>query len=156
MPPAISEPTKGPLALPARVVVPGEMRGKGRPRFAKRGNFVQAYTDTRTETAENWVKSCALDQLGRFQPLDGPLIVSIEITVAVAASWSKKKQAQALAGQIRPTGKPDLDNCVKLIADALNKIVWQDDSQIVRLIASKRYGAAAETALLVRAAEGHI
>ena len=121
--------------------VPGEIRGKGRPKFSTRGKFARAYTDGKTLSAENWVRACAVEQVG--QPcLEGPLTLSMHIIVAIPPSWSKRKQADALAGLIRPTGKPDLDNCAKLAADALNGIVWKDDSQIVGMSVSKRYGSA--------------
>jgi len=37
------------------------------------------------------------------------------------------------------TSKPDLDNLVKFVKDALNKIYWKDDSVISSLIARKQY-----------------
>ena len=58
---------------------------------------------------------------------------------AIPSSWSKKKQAAAEAGEVRPTGRPDLDNIVKLYADAFNGVVWRDDSQVVRVVSEKRY-----------------
>lgn len=39
----------------------------------------------------------------------------------------------------RPTGRPDLDNCCKLVTDALTGCAWADDDQIVSLSASKSY-----------------
>ena len=48
-------------------------------------------------------------------------------------------------GCTRPTGKPDLDNCIKLLMDGLNKLAWLDDAQVVRLTASKRYAVAPQT-----------
>ena len=45
-------------------------------------------------------------------------------------SWSRRDQEAALAGGIRPTSKPDWDNHAK-VTDALNGIVWHDDSQVV-------------------------
>lgn len=39
----------------------------------------------------------------------------------------------------RPTGRPDLDNCCKLVTDALTGVCWADDDQIVSLTASKEY-----------------
>lgn len=36
-----------------------------------------------------------------------------------------------------PVTRPDVDNLLKGISDSLNGIVWQDDSQIVTLSASK-------------------
>ena len=35
--------------------------------------------------------------------------------------------------------RPDLDNCIKSLKDALNKIAWQDDSQVCQVYASKEY-----------------
>ena len=35
--------------------------------------------------------------------------------------------------------KPDLDNLVKLYLDSFNGVVWQDDRQVVKLTAEKRY-----------------
>ena len=58
----------------------------------------------------------------------------------IPVSWTKAKRADALAGLVMPTGRPDLDNLVKALTDACNGIVWRDDAQIVRLMAEKRYG----------------
>ena len=41
-----------------KFTVPGEVRGKGRPRFTKAGNHVRTYTDSSTVNYENWVKIC--------------------------------------------------------------------------------------------------
>lgn len=35
--------------------------------------------------------------------------------------------------------KPDLDKLVRSVKDALTKVVWQDDSQVVTLTAAKTY-----------------
>ena len=122
-------------------VIPGIARGKGRPRATKRGTV---YTPAKTVSAEAWVKSCAYEQMG--QPLLlTPLHVSIDIDVEIPASWPQKRRAAALSGETRPTGKPDLDNCCKLLMDALNGIAWRDDSQVVRLTARKRYAPVPRT-----------
>ena len=36
-----------------------------------------------------------------------------------------------------PLKKPDMDNIVKVIADALNSVAYQDDSQVVLVKAKK-------------------
>ena len=51
------------------------------------------------------------------------------------------RQAQAMAGELLPTTKPDVDNIVKAIGDGLNGVVWRDDVQAVDLFVRKRYGA---------------
>lgn len=35
--------------------------------------------------------------------------------------------------------KPDLDKLLRAVKDALTKVVWQDDSQVVLVVATKRY-----------------
>ncbi|MED4453083.1 RusA family crossover junction endodeoxyribonuclease [Metabacillus fastidiosus] len=38
------------------------------------------------------------------------------------------------------TKKPDTDNLVKGVFDALNKLVWQDDNQVAKVTAVESYG----------------
>lgn len=35
--------------------------------------------------------------------------------------------------------KPDTDNCVKFVLDALSKLVWEDDNQVHHIVATKIY-----------------
>jgi Holliday junction resolvase RusA-like endonuclease len=130
------------------IIVPGAARGKGRPRFAVQGKFARAYTDAKTVSAENWIKACAVEQVGT-PCLEGPLAVCMAVAVGIPESWSKKKKADALAGVIRPTSKPDCDNIFKM-TDALNGIVWRDDAQIVDASVTKRYAEKPETRITVR------
>ena len=44
-----------------------------------------------------------------------------------------------LLGNISPTKKPDIDNIVKIVLDALNKYVFEDDNQITKLDVEKVY-----------------
>jgi len=73
------------------------------------------------------------------KPLEGPLKLNMWAYIAVPNSWSDAKKAKALAGEIRPVGKPDFDNIIKALADAMNKIVWLDDAQVVEIYAFKFY-----------------
>lgn len=129
------------------ITIPGELRGKGRPRFDRRSG--RAYTPAATVSAENWIKACAV-QAYRGAPLEGPLDLRLTIGVPVPRSWSKRARADALAGRTMPTKKPDASNQLKLIEDALNGIVWVDDCQIVDGGFSKRYVEAPQTVLTVR------
>ncbi|MEK4522390.1 RusA family crossover junction endodeoxyribonuclease [Psychrobacillus sp. FSL W7-1493] len=40
---------------------------------------------------------------------------------------------------MKVTNKPDVDNYVKGVEDGLNKTIWQDDSQLVKLTVQKFY-----------------
>lgn len=119
--------------------VPGVPVPKGRPRFAKRGNFVTTYTPEKTASYENLVKVLAMQEMRGAKPIEGAVSVVIDISICPPASWSKKKQAQALNDLIRPTGKPDLDNVAKGILDAMNGVVYLDDKQVFELTARKYY-----------------
>lgn len=118
----------------------GEPRGKGRPRFNRKTGF--AYTPTPTRNYEAALRMAMHDAYGGRPPMEGPLKVVVEAVFTVPASWSGKKRAAALAGAIRPTGRPDGDNLLKC-CDPGNKLLWHDDSQIVDARVVKLYGEAA-------------
>ena len=51
----------------------------------------------------------------------------------------KKERSLRLSGSHRPVVKPDTDNYIKSTLDGLNGLLWEDDNQIVDLIAHKYY-----------------
>lgn len=124
------------MSDPVTIVIRGEPVGKGRPRFG-RGN---AYTPAKTRSYERDVALLAKIEMGARPMMDGPVQITMRAVFAIPASWSERKKQRALLGEIRPTGRPDADNLLKTIADALNGIVYRDDSQITEAACSKRYG----------------
>lgn len=127
--------------------VPGHPQGKGRPRFARRGKFVQSYTPEKTVSYENWIRNCYQKEHGDNKLLP-PISMDIVAIFDVPKSYSAKKRAACLAGETLPTCKPDVDNIVKCVADALNGIAYVDDSSITDLTMHKKYGT--QGCLLVR------
>ena len=125
--------------------------GKGRPKFARRGNFVQAYTPTKTKDYEALVQDAAKSAMGEKSPCSQAVQMNVEIYVTPPVSWSKKKRTAALEGVVRPTTKPDIDNVIKGIFDAINDIVFLDDKQVVSLSVMKSY--AEQARVVVRAYE---
>lgn len=125
-------------------VIPGTPVGKGRPKFARRGNFVTTYTPEKTASYENLVKVKAQEAMRGRPMIEGPVAVQIALFVTPPASWPDKKTRSALKHEIRPTTKPDMDNVIKGIFDAMNEIVWRDDKQVCELIVVKLYSPAAE------------
>lgn len=123
--------------MKAEFTVPGEVCAKGRPRFVNRGRFVQTYTPDKTVNYENLVRLSFM-QAG-CEKLSGAIKAEIKVFMQIPKSESMKKKAAMMAGQIRPTKKPDADNCAKSVLDALNKIAFDDDSQIVELHVNKYY-----------------
>lgn len=117
--------------------IEGKPVGKGRPRFRRMGNFVQTYTPTATADYEKLVRL-------RFQNAGGaitdkPVRVDITAFFAPPKSIRKREKAEMLANRILPMKKPDVDNIAKIMLDALNKIAYVDDAQVIELSVIKRY-----------------
>jgi Holliday junction resolvase RusA-like endonuclease len=115
----------------------GEIVAKGRPRFTTRGGYARTYTPKKTKDFESYVELMTKQQFK--QPFEKPVRVDILIKKRPPKSWSKKKQKQAILGNVTPTAKPDLDNYAKSILDGMNGIAWIDDSYIVELKQQKVY-----------------
>lgn len=121
--------------------IPGAPQGKGRPKVVKIGGFTRMATPAKTVAYEGLVAHAATLAMAGHALLEGACMVEMDITCPVPASWSKRKQAAALAGQVYPTTKPDKDNVIKAIYDGMNGVVWRDDVQAVDGVQRKRYGA---------------
>lgn len=129
--------------------VPGKPQGKGRPRAVARGKFVRMYTPEKTASYESTVALAASQAMAGRALFAGAVSVVMQIALPIPASWSKKKQAQAAADQLLPTTKPDADNTVKAVFDAINGVVWGDDTQVVDLLVRKRYRARPGVSVIV-------
>lgn len=122
---------------------------KGRPRFSKRGKFVQTYTPQKTKDYEGVVRSAAQEAMGSSDPLQTALKVYLYIRLPVPASYSKKLTQACLDGTEKPKKKPDWDNVAKAVTDAMNGIVYVDDCQIVDAHVRKRYSDTAGVDVMV-------
>lgn len=119
--------------------IPGQPVAKGRPKFARRGAHVVAYTPAKTASYENLVKLAATVAMCGLEPTAAPVALSVSLSMQIPASWSKKRRALAASGAICATKKPDADNVLKALKDGCNGIVWRDDAQVVRIMLEKRY-----------------
>lgn len=119
--------------------VPGPPRGKGRPKFARRGQFVSTYTDAKTEAYESLVRIAYAQEAKGAEPLTGEAHIEVTAYMPVASSLSNKRKA-ALCG-CGHTKKPDIDNVLKAVMDGLNGVAFRDDAQISHISASKYYDA---------------
>ena len=97
---------------------------KGRPRVTRNGH---AYTPARTVAWEETVAWNTRNAMDGRAPFQGPL--QVELTF-----YGGRANA-------------DLDNLCKAVLDAMNKVVYEDDKQIVTLIA-RRGGSEKSTYLL--------
>ena len=131
-------------------MVEGNPIGKGRPKFARRGNFVSAYTPTKTRDYESVIKEAAQKAMGSNELLETPVTVAIYITVPIPQSYSKKRTEACLKDIERPIKKPDIDNIAKCFLDAMNDIVYKDDTQVLTLHVTKVYGTVGMVEVMIR------
>lgn len=114
-------------------VVEGKLRGKGRPRFLKRSGTV--YTPKETVQYEKLIRDEYIAAGGRM--LDGAVKVEIRVFHSIPKSVSKKKRLALQSSNEPRMKKPDIDNIVKVVLDALNGIAYADDTQVVGINAMK-------------------
>lgn len=137
-----------------RITVPGEpvAKGRARSRIVTLGDgrqFVNHYTPKKTESEEGVIRYLAREAMAERPLMTGPLEILICAYRPIPSSWSNKKISRAVKGEIFPTTKPDYDNYAK-IQDALNKVVWVDDSQIVDAHVYKRYSPRPRLTVIVK------
>ena len=117
--------------------VPGKIIGKGRPRLNSYTGAV--YTPTRTKDYETLVEQYFLLKYPRYTPIEGRVQVEINANFEVPKSAKKADKELMLENKINPTKKPDIDNIVKIVLDAMNGIAFKDDTQITKLQVEKTY-----------------
>jgi Holliday junction resolvase RusA-like endonuclease len=116
--------------------VSGKPIAKKRPRFFRRGGFVGTYNPQETEEGR-WL----LEAKGQIPAmLEGAVIANMTFLMPIPKTLRKRDVALVDAGEFYHTKKPDLDNLVKFVKDCLNGVAWRDDSQVVKITATKVYG----------------
>jgi Holliday junction resolvase RusA-like endonuclease len=102
--------------------------------------LARAYTDAKTLAYEKQVKTAAKEVMGSEPPLITPLKVVLQFTLPIPASITKKRLKSILDGMEFHTKKPDIDNLIKATVDGMDKVVFDNDCQIVNISATKCYG----------------
>lgn len=110
---------------------------KGRPRFSRYGH---SYTPSKTREYEALVslwyeKHCN-------ECFEDAIRVYLTFYMPIPKSTPNSKRTMMIVNDIKHTKKPDTDNLVKGLLDALNGYAYKDDSQITVLHAEKKYGVA--------------
>ena len=114
-------------------VIPGNPVPKGRPRFG-RG---RTYTPKKTLQAEKDIRENIRRQIGvNFVSIDSPIYLDIVFVINRPKYMYAKKYSD---GRIPHTKKPDLDNLVKTVCDALDGYFFVNDSRISKLSTTKVY-----------------
>lgn len=120
-----------------RFTVYGEPVAKGRPKFVRATG--RTYTPKKTVEYENLVRLSFATAGGEKFLDDSILRMQIRAYFRIPSSFSKKKQAACREGIVRPAKKPDADNIIKSICDALNDVAYKDDAQVVEVQLRKFY-----------------
>ena len=131
--------------------VEGKPQGKARARtfYDKRADKMRSVTPQQTRSYEDLIRWSYAVAGGKY--LGEKLIkVAIEAFYPIPKSWSKKKRSAAHCGKIRPTTKPDTDNIIKVVLDALNGVAYYDDKQVVSVACKKFYAEQGSLQITIR------
>jgi len=124
---------------PIEIRITGHPVPQGRPKAVSFAGHARIYKPAKSRRWEEDARQVARQVMGIRKPLTGCLAIELQNHIVPPRSWPAWKIEAALTGRIRPTGKPDRSNLLKAAEDALNGVVWIDDSQIIWLQASKLY-----------------
>lgn len=119
--------------------IPGEPVAQGRPRVSTINGSPRLYDAPKSASYKGVVALFAKHAMRGRDPIDSAVRMEITVLKTVPRSWSKKKTAAALSGEVKPTTRPDVDNYTKAILDGINGIVFIDDCQVTHLTVSKQY-----------------
>jgi Holliday junction resolvase RusA-like endonuclease len=87
------------------------------------------YTPKATVDAERKIRRAFLDAYPAHIPFAKGTALHMEIYAFFLHAKSNKTSEM--------TQKPDVDNCAKLVADALNEVAYADDCQITSIMVNK-------------------
>lgn len=119
----------------------GNPVAQGRPRFSRGGGFVKAYDPIKSKAYKALIRLELQPLLAKsgFKQFENSCRVHLLICRAIPSGFSQKKRKEAIEAKIRPTTRPDTDNYIKGILDALNGTVLKDDSIVCEINAGKIY-----------------
>ena len=116
------------------LTINGRPQGKARPRFARGRTYTPQQTlDYEALILWTYRNKYNVDTMGT----DAPLKMNIKAYFKVPKSETRPMK-EYLRDKHYPH-KPDVDNIAKIVMDALNKIAYLDDNQVVSLNVEKWY-----------------
>lgn len=121
------------------LVILGEPKAQKRHRSVKMGNFIRQY-DPSAKDKDDLLY--VVQQQAPKEPFTCPISLSVDFYFTRPKSHYRSGKNSRLLKDTPPLwhlSKPDADNCLKLIQDAMNKVFWRDDSLICDVHITKRY-----------------
>ena len=146
--------------------VQGPPQGKARPRVCRINGKSVTYMPRKTVKYERLIRARFVTELDKLhtefsagkdneilrffneknQTLQRPYFekdIALEMKILalfpMPKNVSKRVKKSMLDGDILPTKKPDCDNVIKVICDALNGVAYADDKQICKIHFEKKY-----------------
>lgn len=114
-----------------------EIEPMGAVRMTRKGKWVSEAAQ-RYLTYKDKIGWDIRTQMCELETTKKLVVVNVIFYMPIPNSWTKKQKTEA-PGEYH-TSKPDIDNLVKGLFDAVNGILWADDKQVVRVNATKVYG----------------
>lgn len=140
---------------PVTIVLLGEPVAFARTRIDGNGAHFTPAKQRNTAAAFKVEAQRAMLETNRSMAVfDEPLRLDLLAEFGIPGSWSQRKRNAAIAGEIRPSKRPDIDNIYKLVADACNAVVYRDDALVVDVRMRKVYGVQPKIVVTVQPAEG--
>jgi len=126
-----------------RIIIYGDPKAKQSAKFAKIGKFINSYQPKSVVQNEKNIRAQVLEQLPEdFRPFTENVIVTkLHFVFSPLKGFSKKKLKLIEDGAlIYKNTKPDLtDNLSKSLFDAMEGVVYDNDSRIVAMDNLKKY-----------------
>lgn len=121
-------------------IVEGKPQGKARARtfYDKRSGKHRSITPEQTKSYEDLIRWSYRAAGGKYLA-EKTLQVAIRAFYPIPKAFSKAKKNAAYSTFLRPTIKPDCDNIIKVVLDALNGVAYYDDKQVVCVSCNKYY-----------------
>jgi Holliday junction resolvase RusA-like endonuclease len=130
-------------------------RPQGKPRARYRPGQ-KPYPDRRQKLAEGEIRR-VWREAGSPRLPDAPVELRIALRVTRPAGHFKRDGSLSAEGLRNPWPhrvKPDLDNAIKLVCDALNGLAWRDDVRVVFVSCHRLWAEWPSTWLRVSITEG--
>lgn len=91
----------------------------------------------------------AQTRLNISEPLKSAVNIRIIVEQKIPKSWTKAKKEAVLDGKIIVLSVQDLDNMIKSVTDGMNKVAYNDDRQIVKIEAEKKYSEVDQVIVII-------
>lgn len=136
-------------------IIPGEVRGKGRPRFRvikpkAGGEFVSTYTDAGTKKYEATIATyAAMAKAGAKWRMVGfpddkdpdPVSLRLDVVALILIPVSRTKKLRAALDGKMAINRIDGDNIIKSCLDAMQNIIFEDDKVVTVMTVTKIWTA---------------